>query len=95
MYNIDMQFEWDDEKSRTNKNKHGIDFDTAKDLWNDSNRVEIQTAYPIENRSILIGMIGERLWTAIFTYRNDAIRIISVRRSRKKEAKLYVQKEDG
>lgn len=95
MYSIDMQFEWDDEKSRTNKTKHGIDFDTAKDLWNDSNRVEIQTAYPIENRSILIGMIGERLWTAIFTYRNDAIRIISVRRSRKKEAKLYGQKEDG
>jgi uncharacterized DUF497 family protein len=90
-----MQFEWDEEKSRNNKIKHGIDFNTAKELWNDSNRVEIQTAYSIENRSILIGMIGERLETAIFTYRNGMIRIIPVRRSGKKEAELYGQKENG
>jgi len=47
-----MQFEWDEEKSRNNKIKHGVDFNTAKELWNGSNRVEIQTACPIENRSI-------------------------------------------
>jgi uncharacterized DUF497 family protein len=43
-----MRFEWDDEKSRTNKTKHDIDFDTA-----------------------------------------------SVRRARKKEAKLYGEKENS
>ncbi len=90
-----MQFEWDDEKSRSNKNKHGIDFDKAKDLWKDSNGVEILTPYPIENRSILIGKIGKKLWTAIFTRRGNAIRIISVRNARKQEAKLYGQKENS
>jgi uncharacterized DUF497 family protein len=39
-----------------------------------------------------IGKIGDKLWTAIFTRREDAIRIISVRRARKKETKLYAQK---
>jgi len=86
-----MIFEWDDKKSHANKIKHGISFDTAKDLWTDSNRVEIQTPYPLEDRSILIGKIGNKLWTAIFTCRRDTVRIISVRRARKREAKLYGQ----
>ena len=92
MYNINMRFEWDDEESSSNKTKHGVAFDTAKDLWNDSNRVEIETSYPLEERTILIGKIENKLWTAIFTQRGDTIRIISVRRARKREAKLYDQK---
>jgi uncharacterized DUF497 family protein len=90
-----MRFEWDDQKSRTNKAKHDIDFDTAKDLWNDPDRVEILTSYPLENRSILIGTIDKKLWTAVFTWRSDSIRIISVRRARKKEAELYGEKENS
>ena len=86
-----MKFRWDGTKNLTNKNKHGIDFESATDLWNDKNRIEIQTPYPIEDRRILIGKIDRKIWSAIFTLRNDAIRIISVRRARKKEAKLYEQ----
>jgi uncharacterized DUF497 family protein len=84
-----MKFEWDDTKSLTNKAKHGIDFSTAREMWKDDNRVEIHAPYPLEERSILIGKIGKKLWTAIFAYRGDDIRIISVRRSRKKEIGLY------
>ena len=84
-----MEFEWDERKNRRNKNKHGIDFETAMKLWNDKNRIVIQTPFPIENRSVLIGKIDKKLWSAIFTLRSNTIRIISVRRARKKEAKLY------
>ena len=87
-----MKFEWDEKKSRANKSKHGIDFDTAAELWSDPDRIEIQTNFSNENRNALIAKIGDKLWTAIFTRRQDAIRIISVRRARKKEAKLYEQK---
>ena len=87
-----MEFEWDEKKNRANKSKHGIDFNTALELWNDQDRVEIQTNFPTENRIALIGKIGDKLWTAIFTRRVDTIRIISVRRARKKEAKLYDQR---
>lgn len=90
-----MEFEWNERKNRRNKDKHGIDFETAMKFWNDKNRIEIQTPFPIENRSILIGKIDKKLWSAIFTLRGDAIRIISVRRARKKEAKFYEQKETG
>ena len=87
-----MEFEWDEKKSRANKSKHGIDFNAATKLWNDQDRIEIQTNFPAENRNALIGKIGDKLWTAIFTRRVYAIRIISVRRARKKESKLYEQK---
>ena len=87
-----MEFEWDEKKSRSNKSKHGIDFNTAAELWSDQDRIEIQTTFPAENRKALIGKIGGKLWTTIFTRRVDAIRIISVRRARKEETKLYEQK---
>ncbi|MCL5674113.1 MAG: BrnT family toxin [Deltaproteobacteria bacterium] len=87
-----MNFEWDESKSNTNKSKHGIDFETAKNIFLDENRVEIMASYPIENRFINIGKLKGKLWTVIFTIRGDAIRIISVRRSRKKEVKLYEEK---
>ena len=87
-----MSFEWDPEKSKANEEKHGIDFETARILWADDNRVEIHVPYPVEDRWILIGRKDIKLWTAIFTVRGNVIRIISVRRSRKKEADLYEEK---
>jgi uncharacterized DUF497 family protein len=87
-----MEFEWDENKSRANKSKHGIDFNTATKLWNDQDRTEIQTNFPAESRNALIGKIEDKIWTAIFTRRVDAIRIISDGRAKKKEAKLYERK---
>jgi uncharacterized DUF497 family protein len=89
-----MEFEWDLNKSRSNLIKHGIDFETAKNLWLDEDRIEIWAPHPVEDRGIVIGKHQNKLWTAIFTMRGNAIRIISVRRARKKEAKLY-EKEKG
>jgi hypothetical protein len=90
-----MKFEWDDDKSRPNLLKHGIDFEEAKNLWLDENRIQIRAPYPVENRGILISKYKEKLWTAIFTMRGDATRIISVRRARRKEAKLYEKETSG
>ncbi|SPD74523.1 hypothetical protein PITCH_A2360009 [uncultured Desulfobacterium sp.] len=46
-YNSIMKFEWDKKKSLSNKAKHGIDFNAAKSLWEDDNRIEIQSPYPV------------------------------------------------
>ena len=89
MYNLFMNFEQDSDKSISNKAKHGIDFETAENIWLDENRVEIHAPHPVENRGIIIGKYQNKLWAAIYTMRGDAIRIISVRRARKKEANLY------
>ena len=90
-----MKFDWDPNKNRINRQKHGIDFSAAKMLWDDMERIEIEAPYPLENRFIMIGNIHNCLWTAIYTIRNDTIRIISVRRSRKEEKKLYEKEKAG
>ncbi len=95
MYNINMKFEWDDDKNSSNKTKHGIDFETAKELWLDENRLEIRVPYPIEDRWIVIGKLQRKIWTAIYTIRSESVRIISVRRARKKEEELYENKKDS
>lgn len=87
-----MPFDWDPQKSIANKEKHGIDFETAKRLWFDENRVEIHASHPVEDRWILISKKDDKLWTAIYTLRGNTIRIISVRRSREKEVDLYDEK---
>jgi uncharacterized DUF497 family protein len=90
-----MIFEWDAKKSKTNKEKHGIDFEAAKALWLDANRIEIGVAFPDEERWALIAMTQGKIWAAIYTVRDKTIRLISVRRARAKEGKLYEAKTIG
>mgnify|MGYP006311299481 CR=1 FL=1 len=82
-------FEYDDQKSETNKQKHGIDFESAKKLWRDTNRVIIPALGVEEPRFLLIARLENSLWSAIYTLRNSRIRIISVRKSRKNEKEIY------
>jgi uncharacterized DUF497 family protein len=84
-----MIFEYDPSKSVANKDKHGIDFDEARALWTDGDRIEIPAAYRDEERIAVIGLINAHVWTAIITYRGNAVRIISARRANKKEIALY------
>jgi uncharacterized DUF497 family protein len=84
-----MEFEFDEEKSRRNKIKHGIDFIEAQPLWEDSERVEIPARTDDEERFVVIGLIDGKHWSAVITYRNGKTRIISVRRSRREEIHIY------
>ncbi|WRH66238.1 MAG: BrnT family toxin [Planktothrix sp. GU0601_MAG3] len=82
-------FEYDDNKSRTNQQKHGIDFIDAQQLWQDDDLLEIQATSETESRFLVIGKVKEKHWTAVITYRFKNIRIISVRRSRPNEVIWY------
>jgi uncharacterized protein len=84
-----MKFEFDPKKSDTNKAKHDIDFIEAQELWNDIDYLEIPAKTTDESRFLVIGKIGEKHWTGIITYRNENIRIISMRRARNEEIELY------
>lgn len=84
-----MEYEFDEHKSKANKAKHGIDFVEAQTLWEDIDLLEIPARTEDEPRSIVIGKIGDKHWSAIITYRKEKVRIISVRRSRREERELY------
>ncbi|MCQ4323231.1 BrnT family toxin [Stutzerimonas stutzeri] len=83
------EFQYDDDKSQANLEKHGIDFLDAQSLWKDPDLLEIQARSEDEPRFLVIGLIGSKHWSAVVTYRNGVIRLISVRRSRKREVELY------
>jgi len=82
-------FEFDENKSEANLAKHGIDFIDAQLLWKDPNLLEIPAKTLDELRFLLIGKIQGKHWSAVITYRDETIRIISVRRSRTEEVNLY------
>jgi uncharacterized DUF497 family protein len=82
-------FEFDGGKSLANLEKHGIDFHAAQELWNDPDLLEFPAKSDNEPRFLVIGRIATIHWSAVVTYRNERIRMISVRRSRKKEVELY------
>ena len=84
-----FSFEFEDEKSTANQVKHGIDFVDAQLLWLDSELLEIAAKIQDEPRFLVIGVIDSKHWSAVITYRNENIRIISVRRSRDEEIELY------
>ncbi len=79
-------FEFDEAKSRANKAKHGIDFVEAQALWLDEDLLRITARISgSEQHFVLIGLVAGKHYSAIVTYRSEAIRIISVRRSRARE----------
>ncbi len=83
-----MLFEYDPAKSLSNAAKHGIDFKTVQRMW-DATVVAAPAKSVSEDRLMAIGLIDGRFWTVIVTLRGPVLRIISARRSRPDEIKLY------
>ena len=84
-----ITFEFDETKSQANLLKHGIHFADAQPLWNDPRLLEIPAKTEDEPRYLVIGLINNKHWSAVITYRGENIRLISVRRSRPEEVNLY------
>jgi len=84
-----MEFEFDPKKSENNRQKHGIDFYEAQELWDDPDFIEIPVMTSDEPRFLVIGKISGKHWSGVITYRTEKIRIISVRRSRNEEIDIY------
>jgi hypothetical protein len=87
---LDLEFEWDEEKNKINKKKHGISFEVAKLVFNDDNRIEIFDAEnsQTEMRYDTIGLVKDVLYV-VYTERRDTIRIISARLATNKERRYY------
>jgi hypothetical protein len=90
-----VEFEYDEAKSRANLEKHGIDFEAAQELWKDPQRIEIPARTEDEPRSLVVGSIEGKHWSAVVTPREGRTRIISVRRSRDEEKTLYEDIDEG
>lgn len=88
-------FEWDDNKSKSNLQKHGITFEEASSVFLDEDAIlKPDPDHSVdEERFILLGLSVEvRLLVVVHCYRsaNNTIRIISARKATKTEAKTYI-----
>ena len=92
-----IRFEWDEEKNKINRKKHGIDFETARLVFDDPFCVSfVERVSGGEERWHAIGLVEDIIViVVVHTYRQDGsdevIRIISARRATRHERKLYVQ----
>jgi uncharacterized protein len=94
-----MEFEWDENKNRSNITKHGIDFQQAKRVFEDPYLLtyeDFRFSYG-EIREISIGTLLLTtqqkiiIIVVIHTERDGFIRLISARKANKQERKIYEQ----
>lgn len=91
-----MAHQWDEQKRRSNLQRHGMDFRDAHLAFNKSALVFADDRYEYgEERYILYGLIGTQIVTIAFTYRGESVRIISMRKATGKEQLEYVQNRLG
>ena len=85
-------YEWDEAKRLENIAKHHIDFRSIYLFeWNSAS-IDFDDRHD-EPRWVARGFIGVVLYTVVYTERVKRIRIISMRRSTRKEAIEYVSQE--
>ena len=91
-------FEWDEEKAKSNWIKHGVSFDEATTVFDDSlaRIFDDELHSTDERREIIMGRsINNRLLVVCFTERpNERIRIINARLRTPKEQKAYEENVD-
>ena len=87
---MSIEFEWDEQKRLSNLQKHGIDFVRACQIF-DGYTVDFEDSrYDYgEERFISIGETKRQILTVVYTYRGDAIRLISARKATRYERNIY------
>jgi uncharacterized DUF497 family protein len=86
-----MQDSFDPAKDKANVVKHGLSLAFGSRVFEDDNHLILASIRPVdgEARFKVVGRVEGRLFTAVFTWRADLPRFISVRRSNQGEERAY------
>jgi len=87
-----MKFEWDALKNQINFQKHGVDFNEAKTVFDDPFYVDFYDPdhSDDEHRYIMIGRSHtEQILLVSYTERGNMIRLISARKATRQERTIY------
>lgn len=85
-----MKLDWDETKRQATLRTRGLDFA-------DVDRIEWETALVFdddrrdygERRQVCLGQLRGQLVVVAFTFRGDALRVISMRKASRRERRLY------
>jgi len=85
-----MEFEWDEAKNKSNIEKHGIDFNDVRQVFDKPVIAKEDERFDYgEKRIIAIGLLLEFVVVIVYTIRNTVIRIISARLANTNEKQKY------
>jgi uncharacterized DUF497 family protein len=93
-----MRFEWDQKKNRSNRIKHKIGFELAREAFDDPWAISIrERVVEGEERWQLIGALkeGDLLLVAYTQRGEEVVRIISARKATPRERKVYEESREG
>jgi len=96
---INIRFEWNNNKDKTNFKNHGVSFAEAKTVFYDENAIEFydEDHSLEEDRYLMIGLSSKlRLLLVNYTVHEekdeDVIRIVSSRKPTKREQTIYFER---
>jgi len=96
---INVRFEWNNNKDKTNFKNHGVSFAEAKTVFYDENAIEFydEDHSLEEDRYLMIGLSSKlRLLLVNYTVHEekdeDVIRIVSSRKPTKREQTIYFER---
>lgn len=86
-----MSYEWDEAKRASNLTKHRVDFADAVSALEDEAALTMpEPTVEEEDRFVTLGAdLFGRLLVVVYTWRGDAIRVISARKATKRERATY------
>ena len=85
-----VEFEWDENKARSNVEKHGVTFGEAAEVFSDPFYQVGDVSVDNEQRDFILGYsLSQRLLLTIYIERGERTRIISARPATRFERKLY------
>jgi uncharacterized DUF497 family protein len=84
-----LSFEWDERKRAANLYKHGFDFADAFLVFEGDHLIQPTYSGTDEVRFLAIGCIGPDYVALVYTEREDAIRVISLRKARHGERRQH------
>ena len=89
-----IEFEWDNQKNKTNIEKHHLPFELAKYVFEDKSFISFEDTKKDYNevRFLGFGRLEEVLFCIFYTVRKKKIRLISFRKARQKELNKYLKK---
>ena len=88
------EFEWDENKNRKNTEKHKVNFEEAKTVFDDPNAIEFEASRNGEYRIVRIGKTATKfILLVVYTIRGLVVRLISARQANKDERNLYIEEK--
>jgi uncharacterized DUF497 family protein len=90
-----IEYEWDEDKRRSNLARHGLDFRRAYLVYENSGKLTLKSRYSHEPRLVDIAEVEGRALVLVYTLRREAVRCISFRYAKRKERRVYDEQREA